>query len=95
MKRFNAYREARVYVMGRMCATCVFRPGNLMHLPPGRLEGMVRESEKARSAIICHDTLGTPEQAVCRGFFDKHPTAPLQIAERIGVLRFQEPSVGK
>ena len=61
-----------------------------MHLDPGRLEGMVRESEKAGSAIICHDTLGTKLQAVCRGFFDKHPTAPLQVAERLNLIRFQK-----
>ena len=60
--KFNAYREGLVHVMGERCKTCVFRPGNLMHLATGRLAGMVRESEKAGSAIICHDTLGTKLQ---------------------------------
>lgn len=47
---------------------------------------MVREATKNESAIVCHATLGTKENAVCRGFFDKHPTAPLQIAERLGFV---------
>lgn len=28
--RHNAYRDGRVHVCRQMCATCVFRPGNLM-----------------------------------------------------------------
>lgn len=46
---------------------------------------MVKDATKNESAIICHSTL-TGDNAVCRGFFDKHPTAPLQIAERLGFI---------
>jgi hypothetical protein len=85
VKRFNAYREGRVHVCARMCDTCIFRPGNLMRLKTK----MVRMATSADSAIICHDTLGGPN-AVCRGFFDRHATAPLQIASRLGLVEFQE-----
>ena len=89
MKRFNAYRNGRVHVCASMCATCIFRPGDKMHLSPGRLAEMVKEASAEESAIICHSTLGTKAQAVCRGFFDKHRTSALQIAERMGVIEFQ------
>jgi hypothetical protein len=82
----NAYRDGKVHLMAEKCPTCVFRPGNLMHLDPGRLAEMVRESKANESAIICHSTLDG-DNAVCRGFYDRHATATLQLAERLGVLK--------
>jgi len=86
-KKLKPYRDGKVHVMKSMCSTCVFRPGNLMHLEPGRLDQMVRDAVKAESTIICHSTL-EGAQACCRGFFDRHATAPLQIAERIGLIEY-------
>ena len=64
-------------VLDRKCGTCIFRPGNLMHLDPGRREEMVRAALGRGSWIVCHATLpaaGIPigEQAICRGFWDVH-----------------------
>lgn len=89
---FNAYRDGKVHVCKKMCSTCIFRPGNLMHLEDGRVEQMVESSTKDESAIICHKTLDQPDQAVCRGFWDKHrsETAPLRAAEALGVVEFVE-----
>jgi len=58
-----------------------------MHLKPGRVRQMVQSATKADSCIICHESLGGP-QAVCHGFFAKHATSPLQIAQRLGFLKF-------
>lgn len=85
----NAFRGWRVHVKGKMCSTCIFRTGNLMSLVPGRVEQMVAKAERDASAIICHDTLGG-DNAVCRGFFDRHKTAPLQVAERLGVIEWDK-----
>lgn len=79
------YRDGRVHVCRVMCKTCIFRPGNLMDLNPGRKDQMVRDATRAESVIVCHTTLGS-DQAVCRGFFEAHKTAPLQIAERLGLV---------
>ena len=78
--------------MSEMCSTCIFRPGNLMSLSKGRVKEMVASAVKDRSCIVCHDTLGTRRNAVCRGFFDKYPTQPLQIAERLGLIAEQCPA---
>jgi len=59
-----------------------------MRLHRGRVREMVDSAKAHESAIICHDTLDG-EQAVCRGFFDVHPTAPLQIAERLDRITYQ------
>ena len=76
-----------------MCDTCIFRPGNLMHLEDGGVENMVREATKNESCIPCHaTTYGQAEgEAVCRGFFERHATLPLQIAARLGFIVWQEP----
>lgn len=90
MKSRKVYRDGHVYVCAKQCDTCIFRRGNLMHLKRGRVAKMVRAAKKKESCIPCHDTLSGP-QAVCRGFYDRHVTALLQIAQRMGLIVFQEP----
>ena len=87
----KVFVDGRVRVCASMCSTCVFRPGNLMHLTPGRLAEMVAEATEAQSTIVCHATLDLPLQAACRGFFDRHATQPLQLADRLGLLHEVEP----
>lgn len=84
--RTNVYRNGEVHVLDTKCSTCIYRPGNLMHLAPGRKEGMEAEAVAGGGVIPCHKTLGGDE-AVCRGFFDtqKH-NGLLAVAERIGIL---------
>ena len=85
------FRDGRVHVCARLCDTCIFRPGNLMRLEPGRVAQMVRLATRDESAIVCHETLDARRRhAVCRGFFEAHPTGPLQIAERLGRIAWQE-----
>jgi hypothetical protein len=55
-----------------MCETCIFRGGNMMRLKPGRVKEMVESATQDESAIVCHSTLHTGAEAVCRGFFDKY-----------------------
>lgn len=80
------YRDGQVHVCAQRCATCVFRPGNLMHLGPRRLKELLDDNLAADSALTCHETLpewpnGRPP-AVCRGFFD-HPRADESLALRL------------
>lgn len=83
-----------MHVCAEMCPTCIFRPGNLMHLEPGRLREMVGQARKDESTIVCHSTLNTGKEAACRGFFDRFATAPLQIAERLDMIEWQEVNKG-
>jgi hypothetical protein len=70
-----------------MCDTCIFHPGNLMHLSDGTVEKLVAASVKDDASIACHETLGGGN-SVCRGFFDRHKTTPLQIAERLKMVEW-------
>lgn len=90
MKRHNVFRDGRVYVCAEMCETCIFRPGNLMKLKAGRVREMVDEARADDSGIVCHATLDG-DNATCRGFFDRYPTQPLQIAERLHLIEFVQP----
>ena len=53
----------------------------------GTVEMMVAESVKDDATIPCHETLDGGN-SVCRGFFDRHKTGPLQIAEPLGFIEW-------
>jgi hypothetical protein len=92
MTDHKIFRDDRVHVCARMCKTCIFRPGNLMDLEDGRVEEMVQIATEGNSTIVCHSTLDDPDTALaCRGFFDRHPTQSLQIADRLGFVTFVDP----
>lgn len=52
----------------RRCDTCIFHPGNPMHLRPGRATDMVTQVRETEEHVVCHKTLGTDSPAICRGF---------------------------
>lgn len=79
-------RKSRL--LARQCDTCIFRPGNPMHLADGRLRDLVREATGRESFVICHDTLPhgphpDTAPAICRGFYDRYHTTALQIIDRL------------
>lgn len=90
---FNAYRNGRVHVLNAKCATCIFRPGNLMHLADGRRDDMVHAARADDTAIICHATLPDDvDNAICRGFYDIHgrDVATLRLAQLANVITWQD-----
>lgn len=82
----------RPRLLSRQCGTCVFRPGNPMHLRSGRLRGMIAAAlREGTQGIICHDTLSYGANpgfggAMCRGFYDKYGPQSnfIRVIERIG-----------
>lgn len=94
MTKYNTYRNGKIHVMAEMCSTCIFRPHNQMDLVPGRVRQMIDEAKETESYIPCHTTIpiaGGDNTAVCRGFFDKHPTPPLMLAKDMGIIEYDEP----
>lgn len=77
-------------VLAEKCSTCVFRPGNPMHLRPGRLARLVEDNLRAGALLMCHKTTfgQQPEEAACRGFLDAFgPHVNLvRVMERIAAL---------
>jgi hypothetical protein len=76
-------------LLTEQCATCIFRPGNLMHLRPGRLRELTRETVAGDGYIVCHSTLpgaaaDDVKPAICRGFANRYSTNALRVFERLG-----------
>jgi hypothetical protein len=64
-------------VLDAQCPTCIYLPGNLMHLNPGRLREMTEGGlQEGCQGVICHETLPGREDgflpAVCGGFYLKY-----------------------
>jgi len=81
-------QRRKTRLLSRQCATCIFRPGNPMHLDPGRLRDIVEQALNGRGYIICHDTLPHyrhphAQPAICRGFHDRYTTPALQVIGRL------------
>lgn len=89
------FREGKVHVQQRKCITCIYRPGNLMCLNPGRREAMQAEAIADGGVIICHNTLDG-DNSVCRGFFDvaKHEGL-LAVAERLDIVEWTSVKVAQ
>ncbi len=79
-------------MLAERCETCIFRPGNRMHLEPGRVKAMVQQCERREGVIPCHMTIwGQGQPAICRGFYDSRTgrqNSILQVAERLGYIEF-------
>ena len=79
-------------LLASQCATCIFRPGNPMHLRDGRLREMVTGAlQQGSQGIICHDTLSYGAHpdfggALCRGFYDAYGPQSnfIRVMERLG-----------
>lgn len=70
-RRHDVAEPGEVRLCAHMCDTCIFRPGNLMHLSPGRVADMVKKARADEGHIVCHATLDTEAPAICRGYADK------------------------
>ncbi len=89
-------------VLAEQCATCIFRPGNPMHLRPGRVKEMVEACVRRDVHIPCHEHITPTDQdpdadgcvqidpnyPVCRGFYDRYPGVGqlIRIMGRLGAL---------
>lgn len=60
-----------------LCDTCIYRPDNLAHLAPGRLQQLTQAAIANEGHVVCHTTIGTPAPAICAGFA-RHPIGALR-----------------
>lgn len=86
------FRDGKMWVLSRKCSTCIFRPGNLMHLRDGSVDTMVDGCIEDNTVIPCHSTLDGP-RSVCRGLWDKHrgEILVLRLAQCFDVIAFDDP----
>jgi hypothetical protein len=86
----RTFVNGKVHVRRTQCPTCVFRPGNLMDLKEGRVKQMIDEAVRNDSCIPCHSHLhqGQRIEPVCRGFYDRHATLPIRLAQVMGLIEW-------
>lgn len=77
--------DGRPLVYAEQCGTCIYRPGNPMHLRPGALKDFTDSNLQADAVLICHQTTygQQPQEVVCRGFMDRY-------AHRVNVVRVMD-----
>jgi hypothetical protein len=83
-------------LLSRQCDTCIFGPGNPMHLDAGGLRQLVTQTRRRGGYIICHNTLPHyrpgARPAICRGFTDRYTTGQLRLIARLwGFVEVQPP----
>lgn len=74
-------------LLAEQCSTCIYRPGNPMHLRSGRLREITNAARQADSFITCHQTLpgvSGEAPALCRGFYDRWSTNFIRVMGRLG-----------
>lgn len=81
--------DPRPLLLAERCSSCIFRPGNLMRLRPGRLAEVTAANRGRGTLLICHQTLadadpGVPE-AMCRGYWDAYApdSSVVQVMQRL------------
>ena len=82
---WNIARNGKVYVMEKCCATCPYR-GHIEHYMK-----TIQVNIKNDNVLPCHETTDGPDQAICRGYYDKErdKVPIMQVAQRLGVVAWQ------
>lgn len=90
-------RPDPIRVLTKRCNTCIYtQNGRLMHLDPGRVEGMTRETIALDTNVICHKSLNVsgeyPWDVWCKGNLEiKGPGQMMRITDRLGMLQEVDP----
>lgn len=84
------YHSNKVHVVDKKCSTCVFHPGNLMKLQPGRLKEIVDHNLGEGVGLTCHKTTfdQQEQEATCAGYYEAYgdQIQIYQVAERLGMI---------
>ncbi len=89
-------------LLSEQCETCIFGPGNPMHLRAGALKSLTNDAlQQGSQGVICHDTLSYGAYpdfggALCRGFYDQFGPRNnfIRVMERLGGFTEVDPPGG-
>jgi hypothetical protein len=89
-RHIPVYRDGKIHVLKRQCATCIFWPDERAAVETERAAGMLAECIQTDTIVPCHEWMDTKTPVVCRGLFNQRKVAVLQIAERLGAVVFDD-----
>ena len=86
----NIFVDGKVHVRKAKCKTCIFGPNRLMGIDQDRVDQMTRDADEADTCIPCHHHLYSDQaiEPVCSGYFDRHSSALLRLAEAMDIVNF-------
>jgi hypothetical protein len=86
----KTFVDGLVHVRKRKCKTCIFGPNRLIGIDQERVDQMTTDADANDSCIPCHDHLYKDEdiEPVCSGYFDRHSSALLRLAEAMEIVNF-------
>jgi hypothetical protein len=87
-KQYKVYRDGHVHVLAAPCVTCIFGPDRPVDTE--RVRGMLASCVNENRIIPCHEWMDTKTPVVCRGLYNTGQVGVLQIAERLGVVQFDD-----
>jgi hypothetical protein len=85
------FADGKLHVQAERCSSCIFRPGDLMSLRPGRVRNMVEQARADDSAVVCHQTLERSIGSLCRGSVEAFAPTAFQVADRLGLIEWTMP----
>ncbi|AEH21824.1 VHS1011 protein [Vibrio phage 1] len=75
-------------VAKKCCGQCLFSSKRIVS--EKRKEDIIAGCEKRDTYFVCHKATINKENVVCRGFYEKHTSQQIRIAQRLGVIDFVE-----
>jgi len=85
----NTFRDGHVHVKRNQCPTCIYRPvnkGRIHGITDERRNQMQADADMDGSTITCHTTLGTDQNAACKGYHDNGNSFALRMAHAMKVI---------
>jgi hypothetical protein len=84
----KTFVDGKVHVRRTRCSTCVFGPNKFVD--DERVAEMVKGADEAHSCIPCHHHLyqDQPIEPVCRGYYDRHSSVTLRLAEAMNIIQW-------
>jgi hypothetical protein len=81
------------FVCEEPCDQCLFSKDRIV--PKERVKQIIEECNKKGNFFVCHkSSIARTGNVCCRAFYDTQDTQTLQVAKRLNLTRFVDPSTG-
>lgn len=93
MSTSDAFIRGRgLLVAAKRCDQCLYSRGKIV--TDERREDVLKHCRQTGKYFLCHKSTLTGGAVVCRGFFDTEPNQACQVARRLRIVCFVDPSTG-
>lgn len=83
-------KRGKLLVCEKLCDQCLFSKNKIVS--DARREDILNESRRNGTYFLCHKSTIAGRAVVCRGFFETERNQACQVAARLGLVEFTEPT---